>query len=152
MDIRQAAEIYASIPRKALIRLVEDGFITLPLAECDRQALALLNRVWATEWYVAQMNKCFKPDKRAVMLAFPELGKIDRYVLNSYLNLKPKVRVSVREMVGRVRKYFHAEYPEQKIKRLRQMAYNLKRGTRGKSRQRTMIQLAMLREVTSDGE
>ncbi len=152
MEIRQAAELYATIPRKVVTRLVEDGLITLPLAESDQHALALLNRIWATEWYVAQMNKCFKPDKRAVMLAFPELGKIDRYVLNSYLNLEPKVRVSVREMVGRVRKHFHTEYSDQKIKRLRQMAYNLKRDTRGKSRKRTMIQLALLREVPSGEE
>jgi hypothetical protein len=152
MEIGQAAEMYGTIPRKALTRLVEDGLITLPLAESDQHALTLLNRIWATEWYVAQMNKCFKPDKRAVMLAFPELGKIDRYVLNSYLNLEPKVRVSIREMVGRVRKHFHAEYPDQKIKRLRQMAYNLKRDSRGKSRKRTMIQLALLREVPSDEE
>ncbi len=152
MDIKQATESYASIPRKALIRMVEDGFIALPLAECDMHALALLNKIWGTQWYVAQMNKCFKPDKRAVMLAFPDLGKIDRYVLNTYLNLKPKLKVSVTEMVGRVRKHFHAEYPECKIRRMRQMAYNLKRETRGKSRKRTMIQLAMLRDFPGGEE
>ena len=152
MDINQATESYKSIPRKALTRLLADGLIDLPLTECDRHALSLLNRVWGSEWYVAQMNKCFKPDKRAVMLAFPDLGRIDRYVLNTYLNLKPKVRVSVAEMAARIRKHYHAEYSEYKIKRMRQMAYNLKRGTRGKSRKRTMIQLAMLRDLPGGEE
>jgi len=152
MDLKQAAEVYQAIPRKALTRLVDDELISLPLTDSDQHALALLNRIWATPWYVAQMNKCFKPDKRAVMLAFPDLGKIDRYVLNTYLNLKPKVRVSIREMAGRVRMHFHTDYPDHKIKRVRQMAYNLKRFSRGKSRTRTMIQLALLREAPHGDE
>lgn len=146
MDLKTAAEQYATIPRKVLTRLAEDGLLSQPLTEPDHCALAVLSRVWSTEWYVAQMNKTFRPDKRAVMLAFPDLGKVDRYVLNSYLNLKPNVRVSIKAMAGQVRRHLQVEYPALKIKRMRQMAYNLKRFARRNSRKRTMFQLALLKE------
>ena len=146
MEPTPAAELYETIPRKVMTRLAEDGLISQPLVESDHHALALLNQVWASEWYVAQMNKTFKPDKRAMMLAFPDLGKVDRYVLNRYLNLKPHERVSLKAMAGLVRKHLHVEYPEFKIIRMRQRAYNLKRFDRQHSRKRTMCQLALLKE------
>ena len=98
MELTTAAECYHTIPRKVLTRLAADGLISLPLSEPDHCALTLLSKIWSSEWYVAQMNKSFKPDKRAVMLAFPDLGKADRYVLNAYLNLKPHQRVSLKAM------------------------------------------------------
>jgi hypothetical protein len=82
------------------------------------------------------MNMTFKPDKRALMLAFPNFGKIDRYILNSYLpdEFKRKTRVSVMDVSERIREYFHIDYPEYKIRRIRQIAYNMLRRTRGQTR------------------
>lgn len=114
--------------------------------------MAALCRIWTSEWYVAQMNKSFDLDKRAVMLAFPNFGKIDRYVLSSYLNLKPEEKISVKKMGERIRKFFQLEYPEDDIKRIRQIAYNLRRKSRDAPRKQLIIQLAMLQEVHDGGE
>jgi hypothetical protein len=115
--------------------------------------MTALSRVWTSEWYVAQMNKSFGLDKRAVMLAFPNFGKIDRYILSTYLNLKPEEKVSVRKMASRIRKFFQTEYQEDDIKRIRQIAYNLRRKSRTTARKQIIIMLAKLREAgANDGE
>lgn len=138
MNLKEAAEKFRPISLKTLKRLVDDGLISVPLSSMDQYALSILSQIWTSEWYVAQMNKTFKPDKRALMLAFPDFGKIERYILNSYLpdKFKKKSRVSVREVAERIREYFHIDYPEFKIKRIRQIAYNMLRSSRGESRKR----------------
>lgn len=138
MNLKEAAETFQPISLKALKRLVDDGLISVPLSSMDQHSLSILSQIWTSEWYVAQMNKTFKPDKRALMLAFPDFGKIERYILNSYLpdKFKKKSRVSVREVAERIREYFHIDYPEFKIKRIRQIAYNMLRNSRGESRKR----------------
>lgn len=138
MNLKEAAEKFRPISLKTLKRLVDDGLICMPLSDIDEYALSILSQIWSSEWYVAQMNKTFKPDKRALMLAFPDFGKIERYILNSYLpdKFKKKTRVSVKEIAERIREYFHVEYPEFKIKRIRQIAYNMLRSSRGESRKR----------------
>ena len=85
MNLEQAAQQYKPVPLKALKRMVGEGLLTEPLDEKDQHALQLISRLWSDEWYVARMNMSFKSDKRALMLAFPSFGKIERYILNSYL-------------------------------------------------------------------
>lgn len=138
MNLKQAAKQYQPVPLKALKRMADEGLVTDPLDEKDQHALQLLSRLWADEWYVARMNMSFKSDKRALMLAFPDFGKIERYILNSYLpdKFKKKSRVSVKEVSERIREYFHIDYPEFKIKRIRQIAYNMLRSSRKESRKR----------------
>lgn len=146
MNIAEAAACYQPISTKALKRMINDGLISESLTESDQHALSILCRIWSSEWYVAQMNKMFKPDKRALMLAFPDFGKIDRYILNTYLNMKPKIRVSIKEMSNRIREFYHAEYSILKIKRIRQIAYNLRRYSRGKTRRQLVALLALEHE------
>ena len=136
MNLEQAAQQYKPVPLKALKRMVSEGLLTEPLDEKDQHALQLLSSIWADEWYVARMNMSFKSDKRALMLAFPNFGKIERYILCSYLPKEhgPRYRVSVRDVANNLRTYFHIEYPEFKIKRIRQIAYNMLRSCRGESR------------------
>ena len=80
----------------------------------------------------------------AVMLAFPNFGKIERYILSNYLNLKPGMKLPAKDMANRIRQHFKIEYPYFKIHRVRQAAYNLRRYSRSGSRKHTLIQLAML--------
>ncbi len=136
MDLEQAATKFRPIPMKALKRMVGEGLLTDPLDEKDQHALQLLSRLWTDEWYVARMNMSFKSDKRALMLAFPNFGKIERYILSSYLPKegRPRVRVSVQDVANNLRIYFHIEYPAFKIKRIRQIAYNMLRSCRGECR------------------
>lgn len=144
MKINPAITEFKPISQKVLKRLADDGIIKNPFTDGDQQFLASLCRIWTNEWYVAQMNKSFKPEKRAVMLAFPDFGKIERYTLSSYLNLKPRMELRVKDMAARIQKHFKVEYPHFKIRRVRQIAYNLRRHSRNGSRKHTLIQLAML--------
>lgn len=136
MNVEEAAAKYRPISLKALKRMVEEGLLSETLNEWDQQVLSILSRLWSDEWYVAQMSMSFKPNKRALMLAFPNFGKIERYILNSYLpdKYKKKSRVSIQEVSKRLRDHFHIDYPEFKIKRIRQIAYNILRSTRGEYR------------------
>ena len=136
MNLEQAAAKFRPVSLKALKRMVDQGLVSEPLNEVDQHALSVLSLLWADEWYVAQMNMSFRPEKRALMLAFPNFGKIERYILNSYLpdEHKKKSRVSVHEVAKRLRDHFHLDYSEFKIKRIRQIAYNMLRSTRGEWR------------------
>jgi hypothetical protein len=128
--------------------MIDDGLLTEPLDEKDQHALCLLSRIWTDEWYVARMNMSFKAEKRALMLAFPNFGKIERYILSSYLPKEhgPRYRVSVRDVANNLRTYFHIEYPEIKIKRIRQIAYNMLRSCRGECRRRYLSLTALERQ------
>ena len=150
MNFDDALKAFKPIPHGVLERLIEDDIVAEPFTESDRKFLTALSRLWKDEWYVAQMNKSFTPDKRAIMLAFPDFGKIERYILSSYLNLKPGMKLNVREMTRRIREHFKLEYPAAKIRRVRQIAYNMRRQERGKTRKRFVIQMALLRE-SSEG-
>lgn len=150
LNIEDALKFIKPISRDVLERLVDDGIVEPPFSEHDRNFLTALSRIWKDEWYVAQMNKSFTVDKRAMMLAFPEFGKIERYILSSYLNLKPGMKLSVKEMTRRIREHFKLDYPSSKIRRVRQIAYNLRRQERGKARKRFIIQMALLREAGAE--
>ena len=147
MNFDDALKAFKPISRDVLERLIEDDIVAEPFSEHDRNFLTALSRLWKDEWYVAQMNKSFTPDKRAIMLAFPDFGKIERYILSSYLNLKPGMKLNVKEMTRRIREHFKLDYPASKIRRVRQIAYNLRRQERGKTRKRFVIQMALLREA-----
>lgn len=148
MNLEQAVQQYQPIPLKALKRMVYEGLLTEPLDEKGQHALQLLSRIWADEWYVARMNLSFKSDKRALMLAFPNFGKIERYILCSYLPKegKPRVRISVQDVANNLRIYFNIEYPELKIKRIRQIAYNMLRSCRGECRRLYLSLTALERQ------
>ena len=147
MNLETAFRTFRPIPRKVFRRLAADCIITIPLSASDQQVMAALCRIWTSEWYVAQMNKLFDLDKRAMMLAFPNFGKIERYILSCYLNLKPEKKISVKKMASWIRKFFELEYPQGEIERIRQIAYNLRRPSRDGTRKQLIIQLAMLQEV-----
>ena len=145
MNLEQAVQQYRPIPLKALQRMIKEGYLTEPLDDKDQHALQLLSRIWRDEWIVARMNMSFKSDKRALMLAFPNFGKIERYILCSFLPKEngPRYRVSVRDVASNLRTYFNIDYPEIQIKRIRQIAYNMLRSSRG-DRRRLYLSLTAL--------
>lgn len=111
MKFEDALKAFKPISRDVLERLIEDDIVEESFTATDRKLLEALSRLWKDEWYVAQMNKSFTPDKRAIMLAFPDFGKIERYILSSYLNLKPGMKLNVKEMTRRIREHFKLDYP-----------------------------------------
>lgn len=148
MNLDDAAATYRPISKKALKRMIDDGLISEPLTESDQQTLSILCRIWSSEWYVAQMNKTFRPDKRALMLAFPNFGKIDRYILSCFIpdEFKPKTKVTIKGISKYIRDFYHVEYPDLKIRRVRQIAYNMLRNSRGETRRRFLSLRVLERE------
>jgi len=149
MNVEEAAAKYRPVSLKALKRMVDEGLLSEPLDEVDQHTLSVLSRIWSDEWYVAQMNMTFRPEKRALMLAFPHFGKVERYILSSYLpgKYKKKARVSVSEVSKNLRDYLNIDYPDFKIKRVRQIAYNMLRSTRGEVRKLYLSLSALERET-----
>lgn len=130
---------------KVTRKLVRDGIISSLATDDDRYFMGLLKRVWRDEWYVAQMCKGFRPEKRAVMLAFPDFNKIQRYILSSYLNLDPGVKLRVSAVVAKISLYLDVpDYDKIDIKRIRQIAYNIRRYSHKAINKDKMVELALL--------
>jgi hypothetical protein len=130
---------------KIRARMVKDGVISLSPTEEDKLFISRLKVIWTDEWYVAQMCKRFRPEKRAVMLAFPDFDKIERYILNSYLNPAPGVKLPVTTVVENINRYLGVQdYDKSNIKRIRQIAYNILRGSRRKMKKHIMLEVALL--------
>ena len=130
-------------------KLMRDGLISSRITDDDLYFMGLLKRVWTDEWYVAQMCKMFRPEKRAVMLAFPDFNKIQRYILNSYLKLAPGVKLRVPVVVDRIHTYLGVtNYDKADIIRIRQIAYNIRKNSHKKVKTDQMIELALLEKIS----
>ena len=130
-------------------KLVRDGLISRRITDDDLYFMGLLKRVWADEWYVAQMCKMFRPEKRAMMLAFPDFNKIQRYILKSYLKLAPGVKLRVPVVVDRIHTYLGVtNYDKADIIRIRQIAYNIRKNSNPKMKKDKMIELALLEKTS----
>ncbi len=130
---------------KILARMVFDRVISSTLTEEDNIFISRLKMIWTDDWYVTQMCKRFRPEKRALILAFPNFNKIERYILNSYLNLEPDVKLPVAVMSEKIEIFLGVNnYDRSNIKRIRQIAYNLRRGSRRKTKNNRMLELALL--------
>ncbi len=145
MDTTDNFEFSEKITRK----LVRDGLISRRITDDDLYFMGLLKRVWTDEWYVAQMCKRFRPEKRAVMLAFPDFNKIQRYILKSYLKLAPGVKLRVPVVVDRIHTYLGVtNYDKADIIRIRQIAYNIRRNSHKNVKTDQMIALALLEKIS----
>ena len=145
MDTTDNFEFSEKITRK----LMRDGLISRRITDDDLYFMGLLKRVWTDEWYVAQMCKMFRPEKRAVMLAFPDFNKIQRYILKSYLKLTPGVKLRVPVVVDRIHTYLGVtNYDKADIIRIRQIAYNIRRNSHKNVKIDQMITLALLEKIS----
>ena len=145
MDTTDNFEFSEKITRK----LMRDGLISRRITDDDLYFMGLLKRVWTDEWYVAQMCKMFRPEKRAVMLAFPDFNKIQRYILKAYLKLAPGVKLRVPVVVDRIHTYLGVtNYDKADIIRIRQIAYNIRRNSHKNVKIDQMITLALLEKIS----
>ena len=145
MDTTDNFEFSEKITRK----LMRDGLISRRITDDDLYFMGLLKRVWTDEWYVAQMCKMFRPEKRAVMLAFPDFNKIQRYILKAYLKLAPGLKLRVPVVVDRIHTYLGVtNYDKADIIRIRQIAYNIRRNSHKNVKIDQMIALALLEKIS----
>ena len=130
---------------KILARMVKDGMISSSPTEEDKIFISRLRRIWTDQWYVAQMCKQFRAEKRAMMLAFPDFDKIERYILSSYLKPELKVKLPVTTVVENINRFLGVKnYNINNIKRIRQIAYNILRGSGENMKNHKVLGVALL--------
>jgi len=127
MDLREAASTFG-IPSKVIARMEKEGLICLPLDDGSMRALSVLSQLWGKKWFVAESLKSVRSSKeRTLLLLFPDYDKVDRYILNTFLGECTGNTVATEVLRYRVKRAFAMDVDVEKIRRLRQTAYDIKR-------------------------
>jgi len=146
-------QVQFEFSEKILKRMVRDKIISDPITEEDDIFLDKLKSIWQSNWYLGQMAMGKSEETRKAILLFPNFSKIDRYVLNTYLNLEVGEKISVKTIVERIKTYFGVvNYGGNDVIRIRQTAYNLRRETRNKSKDWVAYELDLLDKLTFGGD
>lgn len=127
--IKDAARL-VNLPLKVLYRLKKDGVIGDPVSDEDLRGLALLAEIWGKIWYVRSMMSHLPRAYRRKICMEPEISRAERYALTCYLNTKPGERIRVQDIIGKVKHYLNVSLTEQQVARVREMAYDIRRGRR----------------------
>lgn len=125
MKLKEATETFR-IPAKILARMEKEGLIGFPLDEAGIQALAVLSRLWGRPWFIGESLKGIKVRERTMLLLFPDYNKIDRYILNTFMNEPGMKKVSTEVLRYRVKLAFAADVDVQRIRDLRKAAANVR--------------------------
>lgn len=129
LSIKEAGLLVGLDPR-VLWQLQRDGIIGNPLSAEEVKGLTILSATWGKEWYVRQQAKTLRPARRKVVMLAPELDRVDRYILRCYLNLARGQKLFVEDIQSKVEKYLGIKVEEEKIFRVRELAYDLRQGRR----------------------
>ena len=125
MKLKEATETFR-IPAKILARMEKEGLIGFPLDEAGIQALAVLSRLWGRPWFIGESLRGIKVRERTMLLLFPDYNKIDRYILNTFMNEPCMKKVSTEVLRYRVKMAFAADVDVQRIRDLRKAAANVR--------------------------
>ena len=115
---------FTPIPQDAILRLVQKGIITLPPKPEHLPIIEALKEVWGDEWYMRNMVAKVRKRDREMLVHFPLLGRVDKYVLKIYLNKKS--RITVEGIQAKIKKSYGTNYPAEKIIAIRNMANRYK--------------------------
>ena len=128
-SIKDAAQL-VGLPLKVLYKLRKDGVIEDPVADNDMRGLAMLGSIWGRVWYIRAMMAPLSMEYRRKICLEPEMSRAERYALTCYLNAKDGERIQLREIIGRVRHYLNVTLSEEQILKVREYAYDVRRGRR----------------------
>lgn len=121
---KHPAEQFSPIPKDAILRLVHKGIISLPPTPEQQPVIDALKEVWGDDWYMRNMVARVRKRDREMLVHFPMLGRVDKYVLSIYLNKKS--RTTVEDIQAKVRKTYGTSYPKEKILAIRNLANRYK--------------------------
>jgi hypothetical protein len=127
--IRDAAQL-VNLPLKVLYRLRTDGVIGDPVADADLRGLAMMGHIWGQVWYIRCMISPLSQAYRRKIFLEPEMSRAERYALTCYLNAKSGERVFVKDIIGKVKHYLNVNLSEQQVAKVREVAYDIRRGRR----------------------
>lgn len=134
--IKDAAHL-VNLPQRVLYRLNKDGIIGDPVSDADLRGVAILAQIWGKVWYIRSMMSPLPMDYRRNLWLTPDLSGPERYALSCYLNAKPGERILVKDIVGRVKHYLKATLSDEQVIKVREIAYDIRRGRRLDPRKKT---------------
>src|SRR5512139_2718769 len=103
MELKEASQSL-KIPLRALERMARDGLISNPLDDMSIRSVSLLSHLWRERWFAGEILKGIRSRwDRTILCLFPGYDKIDRYVLNTYLNETEGKHVAVYILRHRVK-------------------------------------------------
>lgn len=129
ITITEAAALLG-LPFRLLRLLQKDGIVGETFSDEEIKGLAIVKGMWGRETYAREFVRQVRPARRKALLFSADLDRADRYILRCYLNLKEGERLPVEEIIGRVHKYLGFRVAPDKVRRVRQIAYDLRQGKR----------------------
>lgn len=125
MELREAVAAFG-IPAKIITRMEKEGLICIPLDDAGVNALSVISRLMSQTWFLAESLRGIKARERTMLLLFPDYNKIDRYILNTFLNLPVVKNLPTEVMKYRVKLAYSANVDENRIRKLREVAVNIR--------------------------
>lgn len=118
---------YAPIPKKLISVMVKRGVLSIPVTPEQEEGLRMLK--WAFEdkskLALRFMLGTIRKRDRQILVEYPHMGKIERYMLKMFLSEKKWSLKAVQESVS---KAFKVDYALEEIKVIRKMAYDYRAG------------------------
>lgn len=106
------------------------GIIANPLPDDELRWLAMISAIWRTEWFLRMALAGYSHARRMDLILKPELNRVERYILKCYLNAPEGERIHTKNIIGLVEHYLSVKVTSQQVKRIRSMAYEIRRGRR----------------------
>jgi hypothetical protein len=128
-DFRTAAQLFR-LPEGFIRELHRRGLIGDPLSDQDLRGLKILSHIWHSPWFIRQALAGLSLAQRQELLFKPELTRVERYMLKCYLNAREGERIQTAEIISRVKRYLDVTVSEKQVRKIRAMAYDIRRGRR----------------------
>ena len=90
----------------------------------------MIGHIWGQVWYLRCMMSPLSLAYRRKICLEPEMSRAERYALSCYLNAKPDERVVVKDVIGKIKHYLNTTLTEQQVLKVREIAYDIRRGRR----------------------
>ncbi len=128
MELKEAS-VSLKVPVQVLKRMVTEGLISSPLDSMSIHTVSVLGHLLGKKWFAGVVMRGIRSRRERVTVAlFPDYDKIDLYILNTYPNDPEGKHVSIFMLRYRQNKSFSADIKDERIRRLRQVAYDIRRG------------------------
>lgn len=127
--IKDAAQL-VNLPLKVLYQLKRDGIICDPVSDADLRGLAMISEIWGKVWYVRNIMSPLPQAYRRKICLEPDISRAERYALSCYLNAKQGERIHVKDVIGKVKHYLKTPLTEEQVTKVREIAYDIRRGRR----------------------
>lgn len=128
-DFKNGAQL-AGVPEKMIWKMHRMGLVANSLRDQELAALRMISYIWRSAWFLRMALSGFSHARRMELFLKPELNRVERYILKCYLNAPVGQRVHTEDIIGRVEHYLSVKVTPQQVKRIRSMAYEIRRGRR----------------------